>query len=376
LPSPKGPALKLKMSENQSPEGQQDVVISSGRSSHLRGTDSDFLKDKAVLAVQVSLWSGTKTIGDDELHLLGISDVKEFRKDHTPGSKFLATKKSLAPMASAKSGIWGNVTLISSAFFTQNLRLVREEFVDEIVESIQTGELELKSAVETFLSERYEAEKEQYYLRSVASCPSLSRFEILSTYPTPDTIRVKHRVSFAIIRTPANGAISRAVDLYCRQKMDEEVRSVIEESSESIRAMLAGVVNDFKVTLSGKDPEDKINSRTVKRLDNAMTRFLKMAPTFGDTRISEAVSECRRQLASMGGWLRSDVDSSDLPGAIHQVSLAVADVDLIQRERTAFIGEIIGNIDDVSLSPAIGVFDPSSINQGSVFAGEEPMELY
>jgi len=346
---------------------EQEILHGGRGSRHLEAMDSAYLADKAVMAIQVRLWSGTKSIGDEELQSLGIHDPKEFRKNHTPGAKFLVSKKRLSEIAKRKGALWSGICEISTTFFTQNLRLVREAYVDEMVAQVKAGEESLNEAVSDFLNSHYDAELESYVTRTQREMPMLSRSEILGGYPSKEDVRRRHKVAFALIRTPRNREISEEVNKYCRAKMDEEVREIIETTSQAMRQMLANTVDSFRAVVEGKSGEEKVNQRTVRRLDNALERFLRMAPSFGDSSVAATITECRQKLLSVQDWTKESVEASDLDGSIERVRLAVSDLSVIEEEKSMFLMSMM--MEDVPEwegdSATMSTYSPSAVFVGA-----------
>lgn len=337
--------------------------------------DLPFYKDKAVLVVRKSVWSGQKSISDDELMGLGIRDPKEFRQEHTPGSRILARKDLMRPFERVRSRIDKEIDFYSTKFLVPSVRLVHKDLLDVLVGAIEEGRREMEREVEVFLRDHYDREREAYAASVVSKSYSTSFEKALSDYPSQDTIRSRFRVEFSAMRTPTDSQIEGEVGRLCAEYARNQVREVVEETSRMCRSLLEGAVSDFVSTVSGKDSDSKINQRTVRKLDESLQRFLNLAPTFGDTRISDMVRQCRESISRCPSWTKADAEEH-LGESMQSLMAEAMNREVLESEAKIYADEMVGEIaEDASISGAF-MAGAMSLDAGGSGPGgsSKPME--
>lgn len=321
-----------------------DEEVTRKREAHTH--DGKFLKDRSLFLTRMSTWSGGKAVSEEELRAAGIQDVEGYLKDHSKGSKFLVSRKSIQAISTIKSRFTADLNRITRPYVIENVRLVHVDLLDEAVSVVMKAEADLKAEVERFLAEDYDAQMEEAVRKTKERYPSLSEQTIRADFPSKDRIRARHRVVFEILPTPHQVKFSEMVNEYQLRKADEQIREYVEVTSATLRRTLIQVLEAFRDTIGSKDPDQKINSRSVSLVDKTFESFLNIAPTFGDERISQTIQACRRKFQDIQGWTREEVDSLGIDGLISEVVEAARDEAYILARQTEYLETMVAGTGD------------------------------
>lgn len=311
------------------------------REARVAHTHSDkFLKDRSLFITRMSIWTGGKTVSEDELAAAGITDVEGYLKTHSKGSKFLVDKKSISQISKIKSRFTSALNRLTRPYAIENIRLVEISKLDEAVAEVMKWEKELREEVERFLTEDYSAQVEASVAKSLKEYPGMSENKIRSEFPTPNVIRARHRVIFEILPTPHAAKFSDMVNEYQLRKADEQIRQYVEMTSFTLRRTLVQVLESFREILGRKDPDQKVNAKSIRHVNETFDAFLNMAPSIGDNRITQTILACRSKFAEAASWTKEEVVALGLEDVIKNVVAAANDDAAVLVRQEEYLGSL------------------------------------
>ena len=295
----------------------------------LRGEDEEYaaalrlnsrmFRDRIGVVATFSAWSGRKIQDPRELSSFGISDTARYLAHRSAGDKLLIPKERLSKLAAGKleADGWLSRNFMKVSFLPgvyavprDQAKEVREKLLRMAAEYKQQA-IDYTNSIGDWTGESpYDREREAMVEMFYQECPELGRDFFRGQYPSPQAVAAKFsaKVFLVPIFSPSVGdtELDRAQALMIAM----EARELAKDVSLKLRAGIAECLQSFLSTLGGKDPDSKINQRTINSVRKFFERFRNLnfiadpaveeAITLVENKFAGASSLTKEELVSMG----------------------------------------------------------------------------